>query len=176
LLQQADFLSRTFIIAVAAGVERVHWFILRDLGTNKRDPEQNFGLVDAKGQPKPALAALGATTRHLERARFQGVLPGVGAYQHVWVWQTPWIENTALLTIWCDTVMRKGPPQWTGLPGEVLLAEDLWGGPVSPQRFRHTADGWQALPGEDPLFVYVSRANMPNKLDPLPMSLRPRPK
>ncbi len=38
------------------------WYSHRDKGTNAADPEDNFGLVDNDGRPKPALAALRAVS------------------------------------------------------------------------------------------------------------------
>lgn len=171
--QQACFFSRTLLISLAAGVERVHIHMLQDWGKDEKNPEFHFGLVEQNGQPKLAISAMNGTTRHLERAEFLGVVPGAPEFHHAWAWRTPWLKDATLLTIWCDTPMAKDGPRWLDLPAEPVLAENLWGGPLGPDRLRQTGKGWQLLPGEDPLFVYVPTRVIP-KLELLPATMRPQ--
>ena len=73
---QAIYMVRTYVLLLAAGVERVHWYDLMNDGTNPKHGEHNFGLfrhpADALGKyaPKPAYAAYAAMTRQLAGAEF----------------------------------------------------------------------------------------------------------
>lgn len=173
LYQQACYFARTMFISMAMGVERVHVHILTDWKTTPNDPEGNFGLIDADARPKPSLCALANTARHLEQAKFLGVLAGLPGFHHAWVWQTPWMKGANVVTIWCDTAMTGGKTKWVALPGEPLMAEDLWGDAPGKRRLRHVGGKWEMLPGEDPIFVYVAAKDTPAKLEPLPTALRP---
>lgn len=42
----------------AAGLPLAVWYDLRDDGTDPANPEQNYGLLDASGNEKPAMAAI----------------------------------------------------------------------------------------------------------------------
>lgn len=170
--QQACYFSRTLLISLAAGVERVHFHILTDFGNDPANPEHNFGIIDKDGYPKLSLSALSTTHRHLERSEFQGVVKGYPDYHHVWVWKTPWVRDATLLAVWCDTHNGSIAPRWIDLPGAPILAEDLWGGPAPADRLRKAAGRWQALPGEDPLFVYLP-ASSDLDIAPLPTAMRP---
>ena len=170
--QQACYFARTMLISVAAGVERVHFHILRDWGPDPAHPEHNFGFITRENEPKMSVNGLSTIGRHLEQTKFLGVVPGHPEFHHVWAWQTPWIKDAALLTVWCDTPMVKGEVQWVDLPAKPIASEDLWGGPVDDQRVRRTETGWQALPGEDPLFVYVPLDSL-GDVEPLPTAMRP---
>lgn len=73
---QADYLVRTFVNAMASGVDKVFWYDLMNDGVGPTNLEHNYGLVynrkDVRGQygPKPAYAAYGAMTRQLTGAAF----------------------------------------------------------------------------------------------------------
>lgn len=73
---QSDYVARSYVVALANGVEKMFWYDLMNDGTDKTYNEDNFGLIryadDAKGKytPKPAYAAYGAMTRQLTNAQF----------------------------------------------------------------------------------------------------------
>jgi hypothetical protein len=173
--QQACFFSRTMLISVAAGVERVNFHILTDWASdNPKDAEANFGLIDARGEPKHSLCGLATTARHMEQTKFLGMMKGLPGYHYAWVWQTPWEKDAALLTVWCDTAMvKKGEIRWVPLPGEPSVAEDLWGERPGQDRLRKVNGRWEVLPGEDPIFIYLPIQSAPKDLAPLPFDLRP---
>lgn len=170
--QQACYLSRSLLIGIAAGVERIHVHMLPDWGKDPTNPEFHFGVVDINSRPKLSLSALSTTHRHLEQTKFKGVVKGFPDYHHVWSWDTPWTENTTLLTIWCDTRNGKIKPKWINLPANPIVAEDLWAGDVPKDRLRKTSEGYQVLPGEDPLFIYIPSSKH-LELDKLPAAMRP---
>ncbi|WP_438350244.1 hypothetical protein ACP8HI_06170 [Paenibacillus sp. FA6] len=71
---QAAYLIRTYVLSIAAGVEKIFWYNLMDTGTDKLNNEHNFGVIhntgDALGAytPKPAYVALATLTRQLTGA------------------------------------------------------------------------------------------------------------
>ncbi len=105
--KQACYLSRTWLIALAAGVKCVDLFMLTDYGQAPTNPEFHFGIIALNGQPKLSVSAISTTTWNLERATFLGVVPGAPPFRHIWAWRTPWVNHAALLTIWSDTPMIK---------------------------------------------------------------------
>jgi len=68
---QAAYLIRSYVLSIAAGVEKVFWYNLMDSGTDKLNNEHNFGIVHNTGDvlgsytPKPAYVALATLTREL---------------------------------------------------------------------------------------------------------------
>lgn len=73
---QAIYLVRSYVLLLASGVERIHWYDLMNDGTDPKHGEHNFGLIrhpaDARGKytPKPAYVAYAAMTRQLAGAEF----------------------------------------------------------------------------------------------------------
>jgi hypothetical protein len=71
-IHQAEFLSRAYPQALAAGVDRHFWFVFPFL----REGESGWGLFEPHlRQPYPGLAALGAATYALGRGDCLGSLP-----------------------------------------------------------------------------------------------------
>jgi hypothetical protein len=172
-LQQAHYFSRTLLISIAAGIERVHLFMLRDWGGDPKEPEHNFGMITCAGEPKLSIPAVATSTRHLEGATFLGRAAEAPEFHHVWYWRNPWMPGAVLATIWCDTGMTKGELQWVRLPTEPLATEDLWGGTPGSDRLRREDGQWKVRPGEDPMFVYLPKAALPTDLTELPIAMRP---
>lgn len=71
---QAAYLIRSYVLSMAAGVEKIFWYNLMDTGTDKLNNEHNFGIIhntgDALGSytPKPSYVALSTLTRQLTNA------------------------------------------------------------------------------------------------------------
>jgi|GEM_PF-3092094 len=55
--RQAEYLARSWLINQANGVNLSLWYDWKDDGPDKNDPEDNFGLNDVNGRPKPAYMA-----------------------------------------------------------------------------------------------------------------------
>lgn len=85
---QAAYLIRTYVLSIAAGVEKIFWYNLMNSGTDKLYNEHNFGIIhntgDALGAytPKPAYVALATLTRQLTGANpvSQDVVDGIYHY------------------------------------------------------------------------------------------------
>ncbi|MEC0093467.1 DOMON domain-containing protein [Paenibacillus macquariensis] len=71
---QAAYLIRTYVLSIAAGVEKIFWYNLMDTGTDKLNNEHNFGIIHNTGDvlgsytPKPSYMALATLTRQLTGA------------------------------------------------------------------------------------------------------------
>lgn len=76
--QQADYLVRAYMTAIAGGVERLYWYDFRNDGTDPNYNEHNFGLVRLHSTdvptsaPKPAAVAAAVMIRQLGGLDFAG--------------------------------------------------------------------------------------------------------
>ncbi|WP_419874781.1 glycosyl hydrolase [Candidatus Pristimantibacillus sp. PTI5] len=72
---QAAYLIRTYVLGMAAGVEKIFWYDLMDDGTDKKYNEHNFGIIRNSGDPlgaytpKPGYVALATVARQLTGAK-----------------------------------------------------------------------------------------------------------
>lgn len=79
LRTSADYLVRTYVLAIARGVKVINWYTFRD-GTwfaqrqKSTDIEYSFGIVYADLTPKPQFPAYGAMTEQLEEKKCAGRL------------------------------------------------------------------------------------------------------
>jgi hypothetical protein len=70
--RQADYVSRSYLLNLLAGVSISIIYDWRNDGPSPGDKEANFGLLDYGGRPKPAFYALKALVADLEGLRFMG--------------------------------------------------------------------------------------------------------
>ena len=107
---QADYLVRSAVLSLAAGVQKFFWYDLQNDGSDSYNIEQNFGLLnqpDAAGRytPKPAYVAYAVLARQLANQHFTGGGSiGWGIYDerftgnlHV-LWATPGDRNAVVFT------------------------------------------------------------------------------
>lgn len=170
--EQAVFNTRTLLISLAAGVERIHFHMLEDWGSDPDCPEHHFGFFRLDGSPKLAAVAMGAATRLLEGAEFLGRAE-TPEYLHVWYWRTPLIPDGVMATVWSDAQRLPDAPLVT-LPGKPRLVSDVWGATPVAGRVAASGDGVTVKPGADPLFLLLETAK-PDGIKPLPPDLRPNP-
>lgn len=71
--RQAQWIVRTHLLLIASGVRRLFWYAFQDEGTDRRNPEHCFGIVDWHGRPKPAYETYRTMTRLLGDARCEGL-------------------------------------------------------------------------------------------------------
>lgn len=76
--RQADFVLRSYLLNVLAGVPVSIIYDWRDDGPSPDDKEANFGLLDHAGRPKPVFTALSALLAELKGLRFLGQIPAHG--------------------------------------------------------------------------------------------------
>ncbi len=70
LYTQAAYLARTYVIALASGVQRLFWYDYQN-GTDPTYNEHNFGIVFADNTPKPCFHALRTMSLLLDGAVFR---------------------------------------------------------------------------------------------------------
>ncbi len=168
--EQAVFNTRTLLISLAAGVERIHFHMLEDWGSDPDNPEHHFGFFLLDGSPKYAAVAMNAAAKYLEGAEFLGRAE-TAEYVHVWYWRTPLVPDGVMATVWSDAQRLPEAPAVT-LPGKLHSAADVWGGRPAAERVKTAADGVTVVPGGDPLFLLLDSAP-PEGLLELPPDLRP---
>jgi hypothetical protein len=107
---QANYLVRSTVLSLAAGVQKIFWYDFLNDGTSNSQMEQNFGLLrkpDAGGRytPKPAFVAYAVLIRELAHRWFtgsEGVAPGIydmrfsGSLRVLW--STPFSQSVVLST------------------------------------------------------------------------------
>jgi hypothetical protein len=67
---QANYLARTYAIALSEGVSKVFWYAFIDAGSTPGYDQDHFGLLRPDLSPKPAYAAYATSARMLDGARF----------------------------------------------------------------------------------------------------------
>lgn len=77
--QQARYVVRNHLILAALGIRRIFWYAFQDEGTDPKNAEHNFGIVDWYGNPKPAYHAYRNMTRVLSDATCEGFLASLQA-------------------------------------------------------------------------------------------------
>jgi hypothetical protein len=81
--RQAAYVTRLYLTDLLAGVPVTILYDLRNDGIDRDDKEQNFGLLDAGGKPKPVVAALTNLIQKLDGLTLMGRVrtdqPGVTA-------------------------------------------------------------------------------------------------
>jgi Glycosyl hydrolase catalytic core len=107
---QANYLVRSAVISLAAGVQKIFWYDFLNDGTSDSQMEQNFGLLrrpDAGGRytPKPAFVAYAVLIRELAHRWFtgsEGVAPGIYDMRFSGdlriLWSTPVNQSVVLST------------------------------------------------------------------------------
>ena len=75
--EQAERIVRMYLIARQAGAEFVCQYDFKDDGLKRNHTEDNFGLLDYWGHPKPSYAAVAAMTRLVGHAEPEGLVEGI---------------------------------------------------------------------------------------------------
>jgi Cellulase (glycosyl hydrolase family 5) len=101
---QAMLAAREILTVWSLGFSLGVWYDLRDDGTDGRNPEQNYGLLDSEGDEKPAMRAV----RHLMNSaltrKFSGLLPQPPPGLHVMRFDG---SRDRLLVVWTDVPDEK---------------------------------------------------------------------
>lgn len=63
--RQANLLQRVYLSYLSLGIKKIFWYDLHNDGATAGETEQNFGLLDVNGNPKPAYWAYRNMTRAL---------------------------------------------------------------------------------------------------------------
>jgi hypothetical protein len=73
--RQANLALREILTVWSLGFPLSVWYDLRDDGNDPANPEQNYGLLDADGREKPAMAAVRNLMNSAKTHKFAGMLP-----------------------------------------------------------------------------------------------------
>jgi polysaccharide biosynthesis protein PslG len=82
-LRQARLAVREILTIWSAGFPLAVWYDLQDDGSDAGNPEQNYGLLDANGVPKPAMKAVRAVMTAVGERRYAGMMERVPDGMHV---------------------------------------------------------------------------------------------
>lgn len=147
---QANYVVRSNVKALAAGVQKLIWYDFMNDGTDPYNIEHNFGIIrninDPMGKyaPKPAYVAYGTMTRQIADKPFlkkETVIEGIYSY----VFGT---SSKATRVLWSESDKPKQVKIKTGLP---LTVTDIMGG----QKILNPAqDGYVYLTvSNDPIYT-----------------------
>jgi hypothetical protein len=143
---QAAYLIRTYVLSIAAGVEKIFWYSLMDTGTDKFYNEHNFGVIHntdaALGSytPKPAYVALATLTRQLTGAKPVSHNIAGGIYQYIFD-----KNNAKINVLW--SLVKKNVTLNTQTP---LIVTDMMGRKITYKPLQEKVN--MTLTGE-PLFI-----------------------
>jgi len=92
------------------------WYDLQDDGPDGENPEQNYGLVDANGAPKPAMQAVKTVMSAVKGHRYAGMIQHAPSGMHAMRFEGP---SDVLFIVWNE---RAGKPQTIRYTKEHLVS------------------------------------------------------
>lgn len=104
-LQQARLAVRSILTVWSLEFPLAVWYDLQDDGTDGENPEQNYGLIDAKGAAKPAMQAVRTVMTAVRGRRYAGMIQHAPSGMHAMRFNGP---EDVLFIVWND---RVGKPQ-----------------------------------------------------------------
>lgn len=149
--QQGVQLARQMLTAWAVHAPLTIWYELRDRGDDARASEQNFGLLDSEGQPKPALVALRTFTQAATGRRLTGVLPDMPEAAHGLRLEG---AHDTMFVLWTEA---PGGRLVVSTPHSVVLeAQGAFGAPLPIAR-DSAQTSFTLTEAEGPIYLRVSR-------------------
>ncbi|MCS7192624.1 MAG: fibronectin type III domain-containing protein [Armatimonadetes bacterium] len=122
--RQAEWIVRAHLLMIAKGVRRIWWYAFQDEGTDRKNPEHNFGIVDWYGQPKPAYFAYKAMVKLLADTTCDGLLKNLKPP----VYAVQFRKGRKFLTAIWDS---GGESEIVLIDSVILDAFDLFGDPIT---------------------------------------------
>ena len=160
---QAKFSARQMLTGLALGLPAQNFFALRDAGSNVRDSEHNFGIVDANYKAKPLTAAVRTLLAQCSGRTFVGVLAAPQSTTHVLKFKN---QTDTLLVLWSENTVGKQTITFPGRPQNVV---DYKGDAIAPV----AADPNLFAIEVDDAPVYALFPNAPKVQDKLKATARP---
>ena len=102
--RQAEFLPRTWLVALANGVERVYWYSFRSTGWSRFDGEAHFGVLNNDLKPKAAYHAWRTLSTMYPAGSSRPQLRSEGTL-HIATWKTP--GDLPMTAVWNTAGERK---------------------------------------------------------------------
>jgi len=136
--EQADYLARTYAIALSEGVAKVFWYAFIDAGTTPGYDQDHFGLLRPDLSPKPAYAAYATAARMLDGATFESLENDDGVWkghftrggERITVAWAPREPNTSRRLILPQHIAERRAYRWDGRPLAEANIVDLGASPV----------------------------------------------
>lgn len=120
---QAEYLPRTYLIALAAGAERVFWYNFRAWEGDPMEREHHFGIAHRDLSPKPAYHAFQTLAKLCPDGSTRPVLTIIDQVYHA-EWSTP--DGTRCHAIWTPDFPAEYP---LTTEGAITDAYNLYGQP-----------------------------------------------
>lgn len=124
--RQAVLAVRQALTLWAFGLPLAIWYDLRDDGTDPRNPEHNFGLLDSGGREKPAMAAIRTLAKAASGRTYAGLVRDVPEGVHAMCLDAP---AGKVFIVWTE-----GQSRTVDFPDGILAsATDMSGAPILPE-------------------------------------------
>jgi hypothetical protein len=109
-LRQAHLAVRELLTVWSAGFPLGVWYDLQDDGPDAENPEQNYGLIDSNGAPKPAMQAVRTLMTAVQGRRYAGMIQRAPSGIHAMRFDGP---VDVLFVVWNDLVGKRRTIQYT---------------------------------------------------------------
>ncbi|RZJ73142.1 MAG: hypothetical protein EOO47_22225, partial [Flavobacterium sp.] len=125
-IKQASELVKTYVLALANGVERINWYEFMNSGTSRESVQHNFGVTFTKNDvlgsnvPKPAYVSYAVMTRNLTGFKFFKRITEVNEDTYHYVFSK---TNNQIQVLWA----AKGNPTISLKTQNPILIKDLFG-------------------------------------------------
>lgn len=103
-LQQAVMVTRELLVSWAEGLPITVYYDLLDDGTDPRNKEENFGLLDDKGAEKPAIQAVRTLVANAQGRKLTGFIDTIPTSLHALMLTG---ANDSVVVLWSDTAGAK---------------------------------------------------------------------
>ena len=109
-LRQARLAVREMLTVWNVGFPLAVWYDLQDDGADAENPEQNYGLLDASGAPKPAMQAVRTVMTAFKGRRFAGMIQRAPSGIHAMRFDGP---ADVLFIVWNDKAGKRQTIRYT---------------------------------------------------------------
>lgn len=121
-MRQASLAVREILTVWSVGFPLAVWYDLRDDGPNAADPEQNYGLLDVGGNPKPAMQAVRTVMAAAKNRQYTGLVGDAPGELHVMRFDG---SSDVLFIVWSGTTQARREVRFT--KENLLSITDLMG-------------------------------------------------
>ncbi len=131
-MRQAVLGCREALTVWALGLPVAVWYDLRDDGDDPRNPEHNYGLLDARGADKPAMKALRVLSRIAEDHAYSGMVREVPDGVHAMRLEG---KDNTIFAVWSEQPDSHVTVRLHA--DEIAFAQNLFGEQVKQRRNGH---------------------------------------
>lgn len=148
---QASYLLRMLVYDHAAGVRATLWYDWKDDGVQPGNPEHHFGLLDSKGNSKPAMKALEQFSSKMKGLDRQCLVQSSGSTRF-YAWNDGAPQNVTAMAWQTTRGFSTDPAADITFDASAsnLDVSDMLGAPATVTR---EPDGWRISGGRMPYFI-----------------------